>query len=64
MLKALAIGEMQIKTTRYHYTTIRMAKFKKQWQHQMMATMQRYWITQIASTNAKGLEKFGSFTKI
>ena len=30
MLKSLAIREMQIKTTRYHFTTTRMAIIKKQ----------------------------------
>lgn len=31
------IRELQIKTTRYHYTSIRMAKIQNTWQHQMLA---------------------------
>ena len=31
----------------YHYTPIRIAKIKEQWQHQMLPRIQRNWITHI-----------------
>lgn len=39
---SVAIREMYIKIKmRHHYSPIRMAKIKKQWQHQMLVTTQR-----------------------
>lgn len=50
-----SIKEMQSETTtRHYYTPVRTAKLKNN-KPQMMAKMQRYWITYISGGNVNGV---------